>query len=136
MLRVVGVRWTVLWRSTSGCSDGDGQSDLSPEIAATADLFWAVIDDGRSVVASRFGVQTTPTTATASIADGVWTHGAETVSANNGIRFFIDGVQGPCSWTASSSTARVGAEREDSTGAVDRFNGSIDEVRISNGLRD
>ena len=114
-------------------SDGD-------RLAADAGLSLAVVDDGRLVLTSRSAGGTTTATATASIVDGVWTHVAVTVSAGQGVRFFIDGVaagehSGALAWTASSSTAWVGAEREGAAGAAERFNGSIDEVRVSNELR-
>lgn len=103
----------------------------------------SVLDDGRLVAATRDGTggTTTASTAVGVLANGAWHHVAVMVSAANGLRIFVDGAQsaqqlGALQWTASSSTAWVGAERQQGAAdAIYRFNGSVDEVRVSNTLR-
>lgn len=73
------------------------------------------------------------------VMNATWTHVAATLSRMNGIHVFVDGmdvgnVGGPLALTASSSTAWVGAERE-AGASINRFNGRIDEFRLSNNRR-
>jgi hypothetical protein len=74
------------------------------------------------------------------IADGTWYHIAATLSSSTGLSLFVDGaargaVTGATPFAASSSTAWAGAEREGPGAAIDRFNGIIDEIRVSNTRR-
>jgi uncharacterized repeat protein (TIGR02543 family) len=100
----------------------------------------SVLDDGSIIIETRAaGGLTTAATAAAALTDNVWAHVAATIGAA-GVRIFVDGAQvaqapGPLMWAASSSTAWIGAEREGPGGAIHRFNGAIDEVRISNTAR-
>lgn len=100
-----------------------------------------VANNGMLIAQTRnaAGQTTTASSAVGRIVDGVWYHVAATMSDTNGLALFVDGaevtrVAGAPSWTASSSTAWVGAAREGS-GAIHRFNGAVDEVRVSNGVR-
>jgi hypothetical protein len=99
-----------------------------------------VLDDGSLFLETRGNAgAVTSATAAAALANGTWAHVAATVHATNGLRLFVDGAQvataaGPIAWTASSSTAWIGAQRE-GAGAIHRFNGDIDEVRVSNNVR-
>lgn len=109
---------------------------------STHGLRLLVLDDGRLVVSTRdaVGATHTATSAGATIGDGTWYHVAATVDPA-GLALFVDGVEvvraaGPLIWTASSSTAWVGAEREGPGGqAIHRFNGAMDEVRVSDVVR-
>jgi hypothetical protein len=100
-----------------------------------------VLDDGSIVLETRaLGGATSSATAAAALTDGTWRHVAATVSTASGLRILVDGAQvastaGPIQWTASSSTAWIGAQREGQGGASHRFNGDIDEVRVSNVVR-
>ncbi|MEL7368659.1 MAG: LamG-like jellyroll fold domain-containing protein, partial [Myxococcota bacterium] len=71
---------------------------------------------------------------------GQWVHLAATVSTAQGFGLFVDGQRvlmpsGAVLWTASSSTAWVGAEREGASGSRHRLNGAFDEFRLSRGVR-
>ncbi len=99
------------------------------------------LDDGSLFFETRSAAGlVTSATAAAALTNGTWAHVAATVSTAAGLRLFVDGVQvaqaaGPIQWTASSSTAWIGAQREGAGGAIYRFFGDIDEVRISNTVR-
>lgn len=98
-----------------------------------------VLNDGSLAIQTYDGAGTTTATAAAALADNTWAHVAATISTTNGLKLFVDGVEvaqnpAPALWTASSSTAWVGAEREGAGGAIYRFNGDIDEVRISDAV--
>ncbi|MBK6688938.1 MAG: hypothetical protein IPG45_31010 [Deltaproteobacteria bacterium] len=133
------------FRRTGAAFDARGAGVLYSDRATPAGRGFrvSVLDDGRLVAATRDGVGGTSTASTAPglVVDGAWHHVAVTVSAANGLRIFVDGAQtaqqlGALSWTASSSTAWVGAEREQGAAdAIYRFNGAVDEVRVSNTLR-
>jgi hypothetical protein len=109
---------------------------------ARAGLSLYVLDDGRLVFSTRDGLggTTTATSGLGAVTDGTWYHVAATVDPATGLALFVDGVRvaqgaGPVHWTASSSTAWVGAEREGGGGATHRFNGAVDEVRVSDVVR-
>ncbi len=100
-----------------------------------------VVDDGTLVAQTRNAAQqtTTASTAVGQLTDGVWYHVSATISDTGGLALFVDGVEvartaGAPNWTASSSTAWVGAARE-GAGAIDRFDGAVDELRVSNVVR-
>lgn len=115
-------------------------SDRDSNDPATSGVRVLVHNDGRFAVETRDGLTTsTAETAVNTIANNNWYHLAATLSSSTGVALFVDGVQvastpGPLAWTASSSTAWAGAERE-GAGAIYRFNGGIDEIRVSNVLR-
>lgn len=99
-----------------------------------------VLDDGSLAIQTYGSGGTTTATAAGALADNTWAHVAATISTATGLKLFVDGVEvaqngAPALWTASSSTAWVGAEREGPGGAIYRFNGDIDEVRVSDVLR-
>ncbi len=116
------------------------QDDSEPAGAGVALL---VYNDGRLVLRTRDGMggTTTSTAPAGTVADMAWHHVAATVSTTTGLRILVDGVQvaqEPASalWTASSSTAWVGAQREGvGVDAIHRFNGALDEVRVSSALK-
>ncbi len=116
-------------------------SDLDANDPATSGVRVLVHNDGRFAVETRDGLTTsTAETAVNTVANNTWYHLAATLSSSTGVALFVDGVQvastpGPLAWTASSSTAWAGAEREGAGGAIYRFNGGIDEIRVSNVLR-
>ena len=116
-------------------------SDLDSTDPTRTGFRLSVHDDGRLVAETRAGPGqvTTASTAVGAIADGTWYHVAATISDTTGLAIFVDGaeairVAGTPLWTASSSTAWVGAERE-GAGAIFRLNGAVDEVRVSNVVR-
>ncbi len=107
----------------------------------TQGLRLSVMDDGRVIVSTRdaSGTTSTATSAVSTLVNGTWYHLAVTVEPMRGLAIFVDGIEvvrapGAVAWTASSSTAWVGAER-DSTDSIYRFNGAMDEVRVSNVVR-
>jgi hypothetical protein len=86
------------------------------------------------------GTITRAETAANAIQDNTWYHVAATLNSTTGIALFVDGAQvastgGPLGWSASSSTAWAGAEREGAAGSIYRFNGAIDEIRVSDVTR-
>ncbi|MCA9549919.1 MAG: carboxypeptidase regulatory-like domain-containing protein [Myxococcales bacterium] len=111
--------------------------------SARTGLALYVLDDGRLVFSTRDGLggTTTATSGVGTIANGTWYHVAATVDPGSGLALYVDGAlvaqdAGPVRWTASSSTAWVGAEREGGGGnAIHRFNGTVDEVRVSDVVR-
>jgi uncharacterized repeat protein (TIGR02543 family) len=116
-------------------------SDQDAADAATRGVRLLITDTGELRIETRdaAGMSSTLATAAGAIADNTWYHVAATLSAANGLELFIDGAQvattaGPLAWTQSSSTARAGAERE-GAGAIYRFNGVFDEIRVSNTVR-
>jgi hypothetical protein len=99
-----------------------------------------VVNDGRLGVGTNNGMggETVVESLGGVIFENVWHHVAVTIDASE-IRLFIDGAihpvsSGPPAWVASPLTAWLGAGREGSSGtdAIYRFNGEIDEVRVSN----
>lgn len=109
---------------------------------ATGGVRLFVRDDGRFAAETRrpSGTVSLVETAPNAIQNNTWYHLAATLNATTGISLFIDGVEaatapGPLGWSASSSTAWAGAEREGAGGAIYRFNGAIDEIRVSDVLR-
>lgn len=109
---------------------------------ATGGVRLFVRDDGRFVAETRrpSGTTTFAESAANAIQNNTWYHLAATLNATTGISLFIDGVEvatqpGPLGWSASSSTAWAGAEREGAAGSIYRFNGAIDEIRVSDVLR-
>lgn len=116
-------------------------SDEDAADSATHGLRLSVLDDGRVIVSTRdgSGATSTATSAVSTITDGTWYHLAATVDPMAGLAIFVDGnevvrVPAPVAWTASSSTAWIGAERG-GTGSIYRFNGAMDEIRVSNVVR-
>lgn len=102
-----------------------------------------VHDDGRLVGTTRddMGAETTVASMPGAIAIGQWRHVELMADAQRGLRLKIDAAlvgeaMGEPAWTASSSTAWIGAAREDGGGAIDRFHGRIDEVRYGDYGRD
>jgi hypothetical protein len=104
----------------------------------------AVYNDGHLSAATLdgSGASTTVQSAAGVIAANQWYHVAVTISVSAGLALFVDGAPiaqtaGAPSWVASSSTAWAGAAREDASGtnAATRFNGKIDEIRVSNVVR-
>ncbi|MCK6547524.1 hypothetical protein L6R52_16870 [Myxococcota bacterium] len=99
-----------------------------------------VTNDGRLAAEARDGAGVTLTeTAAGTIVNDRWYQVAATVSSTVGVALFVDGARvaetlGPVHFAASSSTAYAGAERE-GAGAIDRFNGTIDELRVSSTVR-
>lgn len=117
-------------------------SDLDSTDPARTGFRLSVHDDGRLVAETRSGpgMVTTASSAVGALTNGTWAHVAATISDTNGLAIFVDGVQairvpGAPLWTASSSTAWVGAEREGAGGAIYRLNGAVDEIRVSNAER-
>jgi hypothetical protein len=111
---------------------------------ATAPGFVLLIhDDGRLAAATLDGAggSSQAESPAAAIGTGVWVHVAATLDPARGMRLFADGmmiaeVEPPLAWAASSSTAWAGAAREDAAGgAINRFNGRIDELRVSANAR-
>lgn len=99
-----------------------------------------VTNDGRLAAEAHDGVGVTlAETPAGTIANDRWYHVAATVSSTVGVALFVDGTRlaetlGEVRFASSSSTAFAGAERE-GAGAIDRFNGTIDELRISTVVR-
>lgn len=96
--------------------------------------------DGRvSAIGFGGGAGTTSATTSASTLDaGRWTHIA-LVAESSGLGLFVDGVEsarvtGPIAWVASSTAAWVGFARTGTT-AAGRFDGAIDELRVSGSAR-
>jgi hypothetical protein len=101
-----------------------------------------VRDDGRFALETRSvtGSSSLAESAANAIQDNQWYHLAATLNSTTGIALFVDGARvatgaGPLGWSASSSTAWAGAEREGAAGSIYRFNGAIDEIRVSDVLR-
>jgi hypothetical protein len=114
-------------------------SDRDQNDAATKGVRLLVYDDGRLSAETYNGAggMSSATSPTGAIADNTWYHVAATVNATTGISLFADGVQvastaGALAWTASSSTGYVGAERSGAASSIYRFNGAVDELRVSN----
>lgn len=100
-----------------------------------------VADDGMLIAQTRNAAQqtTTASSAVGRLTNGAWYHVGATISSAGGLALFVDGtevarVAGAPNWTASSSTAWVGAARE-GAGAIQRLDGTIDEVRVSDVVR-
>lgn len=117
-------------------------SDRSSTSSTAGGLRLGIADDGRLFAETRdtSGMSTRVESPAGAIMMATWTHVAVTVSAMNGLHLFVEGAEvgvtaAPLSFTASSSTAWVGAEREAGGGAIYRFNGRIDELRVSSNAR-
>ncbi len=100
-----------------------------------------VANDGMLIAQTRnaAGQTTTASSAVGRLTNGVWYHVSATISGSGGLGLFVDGTEvaranGAPNWTASSSTAWVGAARE-GAGAINRLDGAVDEVRVSNVVR-
>lgn len=97
---------------------------------------------GGAVSASSYdgaGAASSATTAAGALASGAWGHVAVVLDPATGLRILIDGQvaaadMGPLRFTASSSTAWVGAART-GTVATDTWSGEVDALRISNTAR-
>ena len=131
-------------RRDGNALDGSGRAVLVSDIdAALPDggLRLLALDDGAvAVQAWQEGRAVATATAAGVLGVGNWAHVAATVSTTNGLEVFVDGqsrasTPGPLAWTASSSTAWVGAEREGVSSSRHRLNGAVDEVRLSVGER-
>ena len=98
------------------------------------------LDDGAVAVQTWQNGRVASTATVANVLPaGQWRHVAATVGAA-GLTVFVDGQQrgtqaGAPGWTASSSTAWVGAERFGASSSQHRLNGAFDEVRLSRGVR-
>lgn len=118
-------------------------SDRSSTSSTAGGLRFGIADDGRLFAETHdtSGMSTRVESPAGAIMMATWTHVAVTASAMNGLHLFVEGAEvgataAPLSFTASSSTAWVGAEREDGAGgAIYRFNGRIDELRVSSNAR-
>lgn len=126
--------------------DGRGRAALASDWdlsdPATRGFRLSVLDDGQLVLSTRDagGATTTASSAVGALANGTWYHVAATADPTLGLALFIDGAEvartaGAPAWTASSSTAWVGAEREGRDDARNRFLGAVDEVRVSDVVR-
>lgn len=138
------VELTVRMRGAGAGGDGRGVLFGDRDFAepAGAGFRLSVLDDGRLVATTRdaSGGTTTASSAPGVLQDGRWAFVATTLSATGGLRVMVDGAEvasapGPLAWTASSSTAWVGAERAGPGGTVFRFDGAVDEVRVSDVVR-
>lgn len=106
-----------------------------------------VYNDGRVGITTRdgAGAGTTIETTSAIIDPGgqQYQHVKVTIDAATGIRLYVDGAEVlldpsadlPPRWAASNDTGWIGAARESDEGAIYRFNGSFDQVRISDVIR-
>ena len=124
--------------------DASGRAILVSDVDAAlpaGGLRLLVLDDGTLAVQVWQGGRPSATaTAAAALTSGQWAHVAATVSSAQGLGLFVDGQRvvapvGSVTWTASSSTAWVGAERNGVSGSRHRLNGAFDEVRLSRGVR-
>ncbi len=113
-------------------------SDWDQNDPNTHGLRLSLLDDGRLVASTRdLAGQVSTATSAATLSVGTWAHVRFNLSSN-GFSVRVDNTEvatfsGPIAYTASSSTAWVGAERGVSSTA--RLNGVVDEVRISNVVR-
>ena len=124
--------------------DGSGRAILVSDVDAANPvdgLRLLALDDGSvAIQAWQGGGITATATAANALPAGQWAHISATVSTTQGLEVFVDGqsravVSGAVAWTASSSTAWVGAERQGASVARHRLNGAFDEVRLSQGAR-
>lgn len=124
-----------------GRTRGTLYSDRASRTAPGVEL--VVHDDGRLVGTTRddMGGETTVASMPGAIAIGQWRHVELLADAARGLRLKIDAMlvgeeMGAPAWTATASTAWIGAAREDGGGAIDRFHGRIDSVRFGDYGRD
>ena len=124
--------------------DSSGRAVLMSDVdtfAPAGGVRLLALDDGSLAVQTwANGSVAATATAAAALTAGQWFHVAATVDTASGLRLFVDGQQvaatmGTIAWTASSSTAWVGAERVGATSSRHRLNGAFDEVRLSRGAR-
>ena len=122
-------------RLAGGVGPGTLYSDMadpgSPGVALIVE------DDGRlrGVTRNDMGMETEVASMMGAIAVGTWYHVELLVDATRGLRLKIDDVlvgetMGAPSWTATSSTAWLGAARDGSGGSTDRFIGRLDNVQM------
>lgn len=124
--------------------DGSGRAVLITDVNASGaqgGLRLLALDDGSVAIQAWQGGRPTATaTAANALFEGVWAHLAATVSTSQGLELFVDGqrrasTSRAIAWTASSSTAWVGAQPFGVSGTRHRLNGAFDEVRLSRGVR-
>jgi hypothetical protein len=130
-----------LGNAVNAAAFGTLYSDQSADGVGHAGFRLSVANDG-TLSAATFdsaGATSVASSASGAIAVGVWHQVAASISSN-GIKLLIDGAQAgtaasPLSWTQSSSTGWAGAARVAGGTATARFNGRIDELRVSNVAR-
>ncbi|MEM7676045.1 MAG: carboxypeptidase regulatory-like domain-containing protein, partial [Myxococcota bacterium] len=131
-------------RRDGAAFDGSGRAILISDIDAAqpvAGFRWLALDDGSVALQTwQDGQAVASATVAGVLPAGTWVHLAATVSTSQGFGLFADGQRvlaptGALTWTASSSTAWVGAEQDGASGTRHRLNGTFDEVRLSRGVR-
>lgn len=125
----------VLYENLETGGGTPSQGGVQVIVTNTGNLFACAHSSGPAT-----GSPTCAGTASGAIADGVWYHVAATFSVTDGIAVFIEGVEvtrvaGAIAWDATNTTGWIGASRFTGNVAQNRFNGAIDEVRISDTLR-
>jgi hypothetical protein len=124
-----------------GRTRGTLYSDRATRTSPGVEL--VVHDDGRLVGTTRDdqGMETQVASMPNAIPEGQWRHVELLADSMRGLRLKVDAMlvgeaMGEPLWTATASTAWIGAARDDDGGAIDRFNGRIDSVRAGNYGRD